>query len=58
MGIRLGELADSSLYAVKLGDFRLLTCASPTYLARRGCPTSPEELAAPRDWDRGKLGVA
>ena len=46
VAVRLGELTDSSLYAVKLGDFRLLTCASPTYLAHRGCPASPEELAA------------
>ncbi|WP_262408745.1 LysR family transcriptional regulator [Sphingomonas sp. JC676] len=45
VGVRLGNLTDSSLYAVKVGDFRLLTCASPDYLARKGCPSSPEELA-------------
>lgn len=32
VAIRLGELVDSSLYAVKAGEFRLLTCASPAYL--------------------------
>jgi len=45
IGIRLGELADSSLYAVRAGDFSFVTCASPEYLARRGRPSSPEHLA-------------
>ncbi|MGB3877124.1 MAG: LysR family transcriptional regulator [Shinella zoogloeoides] len=45
VGIRLGELTDSSLYAIKVGTFRFLTCASPAYLARKGRPSSPEELA-------------
>ncbi|WP_176594660.1 LysR family transcriptional regulator [Sphingobium sp. EM0848] len=45
VGVRLGELADSSLLAIKVGQFRMLTCASPAYLARMGCPASPEELA-------------
>jgi DNA-binding transcriptional LysR family regulator len=38
VGVRLGQLADSSLYAVKVGEFRLVTCASPAYLARKGRP--------------------
>ncbi|MEW9310008.1 LysR family transcriptional regulator [Labrys neptuniae] len=46
VGVRLGELADSSYYAVKVGDFDFVTCASPEYLARRGRPSSPEDLAA------------
>jgi DNA-binding transcriptional LysR family regulator len=45
VGVRLGNLTDSSLYAIKVGDFRLVTCASPAYLERRGRPSSPEELA-------------
>lgn len=45
IGIRLGELADSSLHAVKLGDFDFVTCASPAYLARKGHPSSPDDLA-------------
>lgn len=45
IGIRLGALADSSLHAVKLGEFGFVTCASPDYLARKGVPTQPEELA-------------
>ena len=46
VAIRLGHLADSALYAVKTGDFRLITCASPDYLERRGTPTDPRELSA------------
>ncbi|MBB3399446.1 MULTISPECIES: LysR substrate-binding domain-containing protein [unclassified Rhizobium] len=45
IAIRLGKLADSSLYAVKAGEFRLLTCASPTYLKRSGRPEHPGDLA-------------
>lgn len=44
IAIRLGDLADSSLYAVKAGEFRLLTCASPAYLQRRGVPEHPCEI--------------
>ncbi|ULJ74631.1 LysR family transcriptional regulator [Rhizobium gallicum] len=44
VAIRLGELADSSLYAVKAGEFRLLTCASPAYLERHGVPQHPTDL--------------
>lgn len=45
VAIRLGQLADSTLYAVKVGEFSLLTCASPDYLKRRGTPGHPGELA-------------
>lgn len=45
IAIRLGALSDSSLYAVKAGEFRLLTCASPAYLDRHGVPQHPAELA-------------
>lgn len=45
IAIRLGHLADSALYAVKVGEFRLLTCASPGYLERCGTPAHPAELA-------------
>lgn len=44
VAVRLGHLADSGLYAVKTGEFRLLTCASPGYLERRGTPGHPSEL--------------
>lgn len=45
IAIRLGQLADSALYAVKVGEFGLRTCASPDYLKRRGTPANPAELA-------------
>lgn len=44
LAIRLGSLADSALYAVKVGEFRMLTCASPGYLERHGSPRSPRDL--------------
>jgi DNA-binding transcriptional LysR family regulator len=34
VGVRLGALADSGLFAVKVGAFRMVTCASSDYLAR------------------------
>ncbi|RUV33910.1 LysR family transcriptional regulator, partial [Mesorhizobium sp. M1A.T.Ca.IN.004.03.1.1] len=44
IAIRLGDLADSALHAVKVGEFRLLTCASPAYLKRHGMPERPGDL--------------
>lgn len=46
VAIRLGHLTGSALYAVKAGEFRLITCASPAYLERCGAPRHPGELAA------------
>jgi DNA-binding transcriptional LysR family regulator len=43
--VRIGELADSSFVAVKLGAVRRVVVASPAYLARRGVPASPGDLA-------------
>ncbi|QMV72888.1 LysR family transcriptional regulator [Comamonas piscis] len=43
--IRSGVLADSSLSARRLGLFRFVLCASPAYLAQRGRPQRPEDLA-------------
>lgn len=44
--LRIGQLADSSLIARRLAPMRLCLCASPDYLARRGTPTTPADLAA------------
>lgn len=44
VAVRLGHLADSNLYAVKAGAFRLLTCASPVYLDGRNIPAHPHDL--------------
>ncbi|MDM7930259.1 MAG: LysR substrate-binding domain-containing protein [Blastomonas fulva] len=46
VAIRLGNLGDSALYAVKVGAFRLITCASPEYLQRCSMPTDPRDLPA------------
>ncbi|WP_238578733.1 LysR family transcriptional regulator [Inquilinus limosus] len=43
--IRAGEVGDSRLMSRILGVFRLQLVAAPAYLARRGVPRVPEELA-------------
>lgn len=43
--IRSGPLADSSLMSRRLGPFRFVLCAAPSYLARRGVPARPVDLA-------------
>jgi len=43
--IRIGHLPDSALIAKPLAPYRLMICASPDYLARRGMPEKPEDLS-------------
>ena len=61
LAIRIGELPDSSLIAVRVGSIHRVVCASPAYFATRGMPTRPADLAAhdcvtfdgrgsPEDW--------
>jgi DNA-binding transcriptional LysR family regulator len=45
IAIRIGRLPDSSLIAVKAGEVRRVTCASPNYLVRRSRPERPADLA-------------
>lgn len=45
VAIRLGNSEPSNLIARPLEDYTLTMCASPTYLARRGTPQKPEDLA-------------
>jgi DNA-binding transcriptional LysR family regulator len=45
VSLRIGALPDSSLIATRVGSIRQVTCASPAYLAERGAPSSPRELA-------------
>ncbi len=45
IAVRIGSLPDSSLVATRLGAIRCVVCASPSYLAKRGTPASPQELA-------------
>ena len=44
VAIRIGELADSSLIAVKLGEVSRVVVASPDYLKDRGIPKTPADL--------------
>lgn len=48
-GLRLGELLDQDMIAVRLGsDLRQVAVASPDYLARHGVPQVPRDLASHR----------
>lgn len=61
VAVRIAELPDSGLSAVRVGTVRRIVCASPAYLAAHGTPRTPAELAeheaipfirgpATRDW--------
>jgi DNA-binding transcriptional LysR family regulator len=45
VALRIGPLADSTLSARPVGHVRRLWVASPAYLARRGTPGTPADLA-------------
>jgi DNA-binding transcriptional LysR family regulator len=57
VAVRVGKLAPSSLIARKLATVEVSICGSPDYLARRGTPTSPDQLAD-HDWVLYTLGRA
>lgn len=44
LAIRIAELKDSSLIVRKIAPIRLVLCASPEYLAKKGTPKTPAEL--------------
>jgi DNA-binding transcriptional LysR family regulator len=44
VGLRVGELPDSSLIARHVGDVRRVLVASPAYIAKRGLPTVPADF--------------
>jgi DNA-binding transcriptional LysR family regulator len=44
LGIRIGGTGTENIVARRLGETRLVPCASPDYLARRGAPRTPEDL--------------
>ena len=48
VAIRIGQLADSSLNARRLGSSALRLLAAPSYLARHGTPATVRELAGHR----------
>jgi DNA-binding transcriptional LysR family regulator len=44
LAIRVGRLSDSSLVTRKLGQYRMMLCASPTYLKQRDALRDPDDL--------------
>jgi DNA-binding transcriptional LysR family regulator len=67
LAVRIGFLPDSSLIAARIGLIRHVLCASPDYLAARGRPETPddiarhdcitfESLASPRVWSFSNRG--
>ncbi len=45
VAVRIAELPDSSLTAVRVGSVRRMLCASPVYLEEKGRPNSPSDLS-------------
>ena len=45
VGVRIGELPDSTIKAIRVGSVRRIVCASPAYLESHGVPASPAELS-------------
>lgn len=44
VAIRIGELPDSTLQAIRVGQVRQVVCAAPAYLAAHGVPQTPDDL--------------
>lgn len=68
VAIRIGDLADSSMMAIRLGAVSRVLVASPGYLARRGRPNAPHDLpghdsiavdglGATNEWRFGSAGA-
>lgn len=45
VAVRIAELPDSGLTALRVGSVRRVVCASPAYLAEHGIPQEPQDLA-------------
>jgi len=45
VAVRIGELPDSSMQAIRVGQVHRVICAAPSYLAQHGEPTTPSS-----DW--------
>jgi DNA-binding transcriptional LysR family regulator len=45
LAVRIGELPDSSLVAMRVGSIGRVVCGSPAYFAHRGTPKRPNELS-------------
>lgn len=44
IAVRIGQLPDSGMKALKVGEVRRVACASPGYLSRMGRPVQPADL--------------
>lgn len=44
VAVRIGQLPESSMTAIKVGEIRPVVCASPDFLDRHGRPRHPNEL--------------
>jgi DNA-binding transcriptional LysR family regulator len=69
VAVRIGELADSSMQAIRVGQVRRVICGAPTYFKQYGVPKTPEDLPEHRiisansvtpipEWRLVKNGVA
>lgn len=45
LALRIGQLADSSMIAIRLGEVRRVVCASPQLLSKTGIPEHPRALS-------------
>ncbi|MDR5754557.1 MULTISPECIES: LysR family transcriptional regulator [unclassified Caballeronia] len=45
VAVRIGEMPDSTLQAIRVGRVRRVLCASPGYLKEHGTPRRPEDLS-------------
>jgi DNA-binding transcriptional LysR family regulator len=45
LAVRIGELPDSSLMALRVGSIRQVVCGSPAYFAKHGTPADPSQLS-------------
>lgn len=45
LAIRIGDIGSQALIGRRIGTARLVPCAAPAYLAARGTPTAPDDLA-------------
>jgi DNA-binding transcriptional LysR family regulator len=46
LAVRIGQLPDSSLIALRVGSIGRVVCGSPRYFERRGTPKRPADLTA------------
>ncbi|MGE0715462.1 MAG: LysR family transcriptional regulator, partial [Alphaproteobacteria bacterium] len=46
VAVRIGPIADAGMLATRVGEVARIVCAAPAYLAARGTPRTPDDLAA------------